>query len=795
MARNESLMDEGTNHSLSTRLFFWWADHGAVQLALFVLLTSFAVIGYMRPEWVQELFTSPVVESNSQDAEAERNFDPAQSEQPPENVTPFQVAGGDCILVASLENDSPGDFFDRESLSTLREVVTAVEAMPQVRGVLWLDSIPEFNLFGLSGTLVPNSNASQRRFDEARRKVLANPLAVGQMVSKDARTMLIHLELDWFFVGSDHDATDAIREQAEAVAKQFRSKLRDRSERPEPSEGTETTELTFRLTGRVPLHIMTANNHLTDSFKYQLIGYSIMLISAIVLFRGLSAVLIVAMSPAVGVFWTIGFLHFLDLQDNPFNDIIVPVLISLVGLADSVHLMVEIRQQRASGLETREAARRGIARVGLACLLTSTTTAIGFLSLGWAHHEIVREFGSCCVVGVIMTFVSVLTVVPLGCRSPLGRRLHIGIGTSLIDAQLKRVGPVVEWVLQHHRGVSGVAIALTVALAALAFQLNPDEKRYSGLSDSGEAAIALRHLDRAMGGIEFGYVHVYWPQNTSSNEIVSVLNSIDTLMADEELLGQPLGLIHLLRALPGDDDLAMRMPLLELLPPSLKRSFYTPEYQWAKVQFRVQDLGIAAYSSTFERMQSRLQNLQQQHSGFQIVLSGNAVWRWQNVYQIVTDLAKSLGAASVVIWIILTCVYRSFRIGLISIIPNVFPLAATAAILVVMGQHLEMVTVCVFTICLGIAVDDTIHFLTRYQEEARTGGAHDAVIRRAFTGVGSALLMTTIVLVTGLGSAIFGDARDARIFGIMGCLTLTTALLADVLFLPALLIRFGKASK
>jgi predicted RND superfamily exporter protein len=224
----------------------------------------------------------------------------------------------------------------------------------------------------------------------------------------------------------------------------------------------------------------------------------------------------------------------------------------------------------------------------------------------------------------------------------------------------------------------------------------------------------------------------------------------------------------------------------------LKRAFYVPENHFASVQFRVQDLGIAAYSDSFERIEKGLEKIANVHPEFGLALEGGAIRRWRNIYQIVTDLAASLGTASVVIWLVLTIFYRSIRIGLISIVPNLFPLVATAAMLAVSGQHLEIVTVCVFTICVGIAVDDTIHFLTRYQEEMRSGGNHQQVIRRAFTGVGSALLMTTIVLIAGLGSAIVGDSRDARIFGIMGCLTLAAALFADVLLLPALLSRFAK---
>ena len=218
---------------------------------------------------------------------------------------------------------------------------------------------------------------------------------------------------------------------------------------------------------------MMTHNHVRNSWRYQLIGYSIMIVAALVLFRGFSAVTIVAIAPALGVFWTMGMLHFFDLQDNPFNDIIVPVLISLVGLTDAVHLMVEIRTQRAAGLETRQATRLGVARVGLACALTSLTTAIGFGSLVWAHHEVVRSFGWCCVLGVGLTFISVLTVVPLGCRSPLGWRLHVGLGKSLVDGQLRRIGPIVAWTLRHDRKVAWLAIAATARWPLPALSYNP----------------------------------------------------------------------------------------------------------------------------------------------------------------------------------------------------------------------------------------------------------------------------------------------------------------------------------
>jgi predicted RND superfamily exporter protein len=669
-------------------------------------------------------------------------------------------------------------FFTQAGLTAIRRAVQELEALPQVDSVLWLDNVPGLNLFGLPESVLPHSQASKRQMEKGRERALSNPLVVGQLISPDGETMVLHLRLDWFYVTSDEACTTEIRQTAEkAVAQVPEAKIR------------------FQVTGPAPLYLMTASSHMRDSIRYQLVGYSIMLISAVVLFRGFSAVTIVAFSPAFGVFWTMGFLRFFNLEDNPFNDVIVPVLVSLVGLTDSVHLMAEIRNQRASGLEPREAARRGIARVRMACVLTCLSTAIGFVCLLWAQHPVVREFGWCCVLGVGLTLVSVLTVVTLGCKSRLGRGLHIGLGKSLVDGQLRRIEPVVAWILRHDKGMAWVAIGVTALLSILSLQLKPDERRYSGLSESGEAAQALRHMDRSLGGLEFGTVNVSWNEHASEGELLKVLLAIDRVLAAEPLIGHPLGLHQLLSALPGEGPVDERMTLLELLPPSLKRASYNPEHHTATVQFRVQDIGIAKYGPVFERIESAFTDLMNRHPNFTFSLSGEAVFRWRHVYQIVTDLTNSLGTAGFVIWLVMTIAYRSIRIGLISIVPNLFPLAATGTMLVMTGQFLELPTVCVFTICAGLSVDDSIHFLTRYTEEQAAGGTHKAIIQRAFSGVGRAMLMTTIVLIAGMLTAVAGDARDARLFGLMGALTLFTALFGDVLLLPALLSQFAPTPK
>ncbi|OUW82995.1 MAG: RND transporter [Saprospirales bacterium TMED214] len=729
-------------------------------------------IGHYDPS---VLFPEPTY-TGQEDRRAEQGagFQIRQSEPVPD-VEPLRVDLGNVIVVARS-----GDFFSAQGVKAIRAVVTALEALDQVSSVVWMDRAPPLNIFSLSQPLLPQGEASPARLNDARERALANPLVVGQLLSSDAQTMLLMVNLDWLFVQQDSDCTDRLRDAAIEAAAEF----------PD-------VDMSFQVTGQVPISISRSASTRKNEIKYQVIGYSIALLTALVLFRGVISVIIVGLAPAFGVFWTLGLLHFLGFDNNPFNSVIVPVLLCMVGFTDGVHMMVQIRRHRANGVSAVEAARKSIREVGLACWMTSLTTAIGFGSLMTARHEIVREFGYCCVIGVLMTFVSVITIIPLACASRLGRNVHAGVGKNLVDQNLSRISVIIDYVLQHCRVFSWIAILGTVVLAIFTLQMRPDEKLTSSMAANSEPVIALKHIDESFGGMMTAEVLVQWNVNVDSTDgqIADVLSEVDAILQSEPLVGNPLSICDFIDALPGDGDASTRMSLLDLLPPPLKRAYYTPERGRAVVRFRTQDIGIAAYGPVFERVQLKLAELQSQRQDFQIRLSGGAVERWKNLYQIVMDLAISLGTASLIIFMVLAVVYRSLRLGLISIIPNVFPLAITGTLLWLFGQSLEIVSVCAFTVCLGIAVDDTIHFLTRYREEGCKTADRRLAIRRSFVGVGTALIMTTVVLIIGFSTALLSDSRDHRIFAIMGILTIGSALFADLVFLPALLLRFGGTRK
>lgn len=757
----------------------WIVDRPGWAYLFLIVMSAIAIVGYVNPESVRRLFVRAV----DQAVEPAASNAPATEtpKKPRPNVEALEMTRSDAILV--IESD---DVFTPAGAKALRSMITSLEAIPYVRNLLWMDRVPVLNIFGLREPLFPKSEASPARFAAARERALSHPLVKGQLLSPDGRTVIVLVNFDWLYVTSDEDCSINLRKAAESALAQF----------PE-------VKFTVGVTGQVPIRLTMMQTHASNNLKFRVIGYGVVILMAAVLFRGVVSVAILSLGPILGIFWTIGFLNFFHLQDNPFNDVVLPVMLSLVGLADGVHMMVQIRRFHSAGMSDRDAARAGLQEVGLACFLTSITTSIGFWSLTLAQHEIVKEFGWSCVLGVILTVFAILIVIPLAYlsrpakflrtllnRKVLGFRLEpVEQEEGFIERHLHRVVGFVDLILRRPKPVAWVGIVVTVVCAIIAVQLRPDERRSSFLPESAEATKALHQMDKALGGLEFSEVRVHWSAKVPSDsiEVLKVVTQVDELLKSEPLIGTPLSIRSLLDALPGDSPTEDRASMIELLPPPLKRAFYKPEDQYATVTFRVLDIGIAQYSTVFERIENGLAQIASEHPEFRLHLAGSAIHRWRNLYRIALDMGSSLGSETIIIICVLGIVFRSVRIGLIAMIPNIFPLVICATWMVISGQPLEIVTVCCFTICLGIAVDDTIHFLTRFQEELPRSSSRKQAIRRTFEAVGTSMLMTTMVLVAGFFTVTFSDLRDQRIFASMGVLTMITAMIGDLVFLPAIL--------
>ncbi len=685
----------------------------------------------------------------------------------------FADFGGDdneCLVV--LEPTGEADLFTPDATEAIRRVVAAARQIPGVVAVRSLADVVVFQPGQGAASLLPERGAPAADFARARSAALAHPLIGGQVLAPDARTALVVVRISEALVGIDQ-VKPIVEGLIEAV-----------------DQSVAGSTVRARLTGVPPIRMEIFDAVRRETNKFILIGVSVAVLMGIFLFRQLSGALIVALPPMVAAFWTLGIVGLVGEKLNVINTML-PTLVMVVGFADSMHVLIDIRHSRAAGKSQREAARSAIDHLLLSCLLTSSTTAVGFAALVLAEVDIIRRFGLACALGSMLAFVSTMTLVPLLSTTWLGRWLGTTDSRDFIAHNFPRFERVIDWILNHARGVALAGSLLTLLLATSLIWLKPDNRLVEMIPRHNESYQALQHVDRVLGGTLQAFVVVQWPegQTLADPQTLAAIQAAQQALELTPEVRHPISILNLLAALPGaTGELADRVPLLGLAPADVVRRYLRADLRRALVVGRLADSGTAINQPVFSEVDRNLARLRHEFPGTRFQLTGTAVVGSRNVNKMIESLNQSLLGAGVVIFGSIAIGFRSWRLGAISVLPNVFPLVATASVLVLTGRSLQMTSVIVFSVCLGIAVDDTIHFLTRFRRELALDGDVKQAIRRSFLAVGSAVVTTTLVLLTGFGSVLTSEMPASRLFGGLSCVAYATAILGDLFLLPALLV-------
>jgi predicted RND superfamily exporter protein len=552
-----------------------------------------------------------------------------------------------------------------------------------------------------------------------------------------------------------------------------------------------------RITGLPAIQVEIVDSMRRDVFLFSCLGAALAVGISVVLFRRIAAALLVASGPTVGIIWTVGTLGLIGEPINVLTNI-VPVLVLVIGYTDSMHLVLHVRRLLVSGASTREAATSAVRRLGLACALTSLSTAVGFGSLYVASLDGIKTFGWCCALGSVLSFFAVITVVPLLASTPLSR---LAVADKPYSAG-KLLALPADWILtrilRHCRVVVAGGAVLTVGLAVVAARLEPDYTLSSDIPHSNEAYQALQHVDSTFGGVMFAYVIVEWPEQYSlrSEPFYEVLEEVHAALEASPELSNPMSVLNLVKSLPANGgSLAGRAGQLRYVPEEQLRRFVSSQERRAVVSAHMPDVGARLLKPAFRELERRLDAIMGRHAGFRVELTGSSVAVLNNIHMMIEDLWKSLATAAGVMFLIIWFGLRSLRYALVSFVPNIFPLLCTGAFIVLTGHYLEMCSVIVFSISLGIAVDDTIHFLVRFQQELESDPDPREAVRRAFRVVGLALVMTTVALVAGHGIVMVSEFPMVRLYGMLAAVTIAAALVGDLVILPAILACFIKGRK
>lgn len=665
------------------------------------------------------------------------------------------------------------DLLTPEGIRGVRGIVrgaAGVEGVEAVHSMLSLRDRRRVGRYLLP--LFPPSDASPARFARARRLAGSHPLLIGHFLSEDLKTSLVIVQFDARLSGIP---------QYERVLGQLQAVL---------AESTKASGLRARLTGAAALQVEIVDDMSRDINKLSLLGASLVVVIAVLMFRRVAAALLVASGPAVGAIWTVGTLGLIGEPINMLTNV-VPVLVLVIGFTDSMHLVLHVRRAMAEGASCLEAARGAIRHLGLACALTSLSTAVGFGSLIVANLYIIKTFGWCCALGSVLSFFAVITVVPLLASTPLSRYVVARKTRGKPRALGRLADRILSGLLRRPRVVLGSAIAVTLGLALLVTRLEPDHTIATEIPHASEAYRALEHVDRTFGGVMFAYAVVQWPagQGLRSQELYDVLEEVHRVFNRKGVLSNPLSILNLVRSLPGEQiSLPQRASELRYVPEEVLRGLLSFEKRRAVVSAHMPDVGAKILKPAFVDVDRQFEQIARRHPGFRAELTGGSVTVFRSVHLMIEDLWKSLATAAGVMFLMIWVGMGSLRYALVSVLPNVFPLLFTGAFIVLSGRYLEMSSVIVFSISLGVAVDDTIHFLVRFKREMRSEADARAAVRRTFKVVGTALVMTTVALVAGHAIVMLSSFPAIQTFGMLTAVTIASALLGDLLILPAILV-------
>jgi predicted RND superfamily exporter protein len=671
----------------------------------------------------------------------------------------FGAPDRDCLVLADARG---GDIFAAAALDELRRLVTRLEAVP---GVEEVRSIFDVRRQGAAGALLPVIPRATQLDDEAREaarnRAVDHPLVAGHLLSRDANASLVLVRLV-----PEADRPPLLPQAVAAIEAAVAAARRD------------GTALELQVTGLPALREQASQALRRDMLIFNSLGLSLAVILSAAVARSLRSTVVACVPPFVGAVWALGILGLCGAPVNVLTSV-VPSLALVVGTCDSIHFIEDMRRSVRRGLPPLAASTGAVRRVGRACGLTSLVTAVGFASLAAARIDAVRSFGIAAAVGAVASFLAVTLLTPLIAATPFCSGLRLGRSSRTAGRVANRLA---AFSVRHARPIVAVGAAATALLALTGSGLDADIRVVDSLPRDASAARALARVDAEFGGALGVDVMVCWPEaiDWRDDAVTTALDDVHGVLAGSGGVGRAVSLSTVAGSLSRRG--------LRRLDPDHVRDLVAPEANAALVRGRVADLGSRALEAVYDKVDTGLADLARSRPGWRFELAGISVVSARNIRQLVRDLGSSLLLEVAVIGGILAVAFRSPLAGIVSLVPNVFPLAVIGSLLVATGRALDPATVIVFNVCLGLAVDDTVHVLSALARHRRAGLSIATSVRRAIVETGNPVVIGGVVLAVGFAAVTASSVPSLASFGRLACAAVAAATVAELVLLPALLV-------
>lgn len=696
-----------------------------------------------------------------------------------------QEFGDDQSLIISLVLD---DVFTLDNLHMIQRISDLLE---EAEGVDYVTSLATADHIGSEDEGVatrpflepaPETEADAERI---RARVHGNPVYAGNLVSPDSRATAFIVYVD------------------DTPEQTFTDKNLDLRMFEIVDDASGDGEVF--ISGTAHMRAATSRVLRADlSFMLPAVALLMALI-AFASFRSARGVAIPLLTIVVATLWTLGLMAWADVPINLVTTII-PVLLLTVGFAYSVHMVSDYYKALSHDPVAVEAEGGPVSwalhHVSLPLLLTCLTTIVGFLSLTISRFPAIREFGLVSVFGVSATTLLTLTLSPalLQLLGPPGRKQSEIEQTATtpsparFDTWVSKVG---SFCIAHRRQLliaAGVVSGLTIWGV---YQIKIDTHLITNFSSDHPVRVHFEAINDTLEGARPFSVVLQSEQSEAflDPENLRALDELTAWLEAQPEIGGATSFadyVKLLnRAFNEDDPQFLRIPddanlikqYLLFGETDELEDYVASGYENALIRVRSKCETTHEIAGLVERIEARMSELPEH---IEAGVTGNTVVLAQSIDAIANGQIESLSIAAVFIYLILAILFGSARMGFVGLIPNILPVLLFFGLLGLTGVPLNATTGLIACVVLGIAVDDTIHFMTRFNIEARERADEKQGALAALNSVARPVTITTVGLCLGFLVFTTGELRNQTEFGALAALVLAFAWAVDMTFTPAL---------
>ncbi|WP_136481496.1 efflux RND transporter permease subunit [Cognatitamlana onchidii] len=566
--------------------------------------------------------------------------------------------------------------------------------------------------------------------------------------------------------------------------------------------------LNVRVSGMPYIRTLNSQN-IVDEIG--LFVFAALLVTSLIFFfffRSFRATLISLIVVCIGVMWTLGIIGALNYEITVLTALIPPLII-VIGIPNCIFLINKYQHEVKLHGNKVKSLQRVITKVGNATLMTNVTTASGFATFILTESKLLKEFGVVASLSILAIFILCLLIIPIVYTFlPYPKDRH------LEHLNRRWIGGFVDWMerMVKHRRITIYATAVILLIVSIIgiYQIKISGSLIEDMPQNSEFVKDIRFFEDEFNGIMPLEIMVDTKRKKGVMKL-STLKRMDALedkIIETPELSKPISVVGLVKyskqayyngktkyyQLPTSQENSFILSYAKNSSSNvdLLKNFVDSTGQYARITTFMKDIGTDKMERIEENLQSEIDKVFPSEK-FNVTMTGKAFVFQKGTKYLVKNLAISLSLAIILIAFFMAYLFRSARMIIISLIPNLLPLLVTAGLMGYLGVPIKPSTILVFSIAFGISVDDTIHFLAKYRQELQANNWKIKVsVYGALRETGVSMFYTSIVLFFGFSVFTISSFGGTVALGALVSATLLFAMLSNLLLLPSLLLSLER---